>query len=50
MLSEFTLFPELPKELRFEIWKLAMKEPRIVEICQFSSPREPNPTPIKDIS
>jgi hypothetical protein len=47
MFSEFTLFPELPKELRFEIWKLATKEPRIVEICQFSSPREPNPTPIE---
>jgi hypothetical protein len=47
MLSEFTLFPELPKELRFEIWKLATKEPRIVEICQFSSHREPNPTPIE---
>jgi hypothetical protein len=47
MLSEFTLFPQLPKELRFEIWKLATKEPRIVEICQFSSHREPNPTPIE---
>jgi hypothetical protein len=47
MLSEFTLFPELPKELRFKIWKLATKEPRIVEICQFSSYQEPSPTPIE---
>lgn len=34
--SEFTLFPNLPKEIRLEIWRLASKEPRIVEICQFS--------------
>jgi hypothetical protein len=38
MPSEFTLFPKLIKDLRFEIWKLAASEPRIVEICQFSSP------------
>lgn len=37
--NEFTLFPNLPKELRLAIWKLATKEPRIVEICQFSSQR-----------
>lgn len=30
--SEFTLFPRLPIELRFKIWKYALPGPRIVKI------------------
>jgi hypothetical protein len=33
-LTEFTLFPKLPKELRIKVWELAAREPRIVEVCQ----------------
>jgi hypothetical protein len=44
--QKFTLFPELPKELRLKIWEFA-QEPRIVEVCQtqdsaaFYSPTAP---------
>jgi hypothetical protein len=31
--QRFTLFPQLPKELRLKIWEFA-QEPRIVEVCQ----------------
>jgi hypothetical protein len=34
VLTEFTLFPKLPKELRIKVWQLAACEPRIIEICQ----------------
>jgi 2EXR family len=33
-LTEFTLFPKLPKELRIKVWQFAAREPRIVEVCQ----------------
>ena len=32
-LTQFTLFPNLPKELRIRVWQLAAREPRVVEIC-----------------
>ncbi|KAH8767921.1 hypothetical protein F5882DRAFT_412961 [Hyaloscypha sp. PMI_1271] len=38
-LTQFTLFPKLPKELRINIWQLAAREPRIVEICQPQDPQ-----------
>jgi hypothetical protein len=48
MLSEFTLFPELPKELRLEVWTMAAKEPRIIEIYQFYCYRDPIEESIPD--
>jgi len=35
-LASFTLFPALPSELRLKIWKFALPEPRIIEICNAS--------------
>lgn len=31
--ANFTLFPQLPKELRLKVWEFACHEPRIVEVC-----------------
>ncbi|KAF4636850.1 hypothetical protein G7Y89_g1224 [Cudoniella acicularis] len=33
--QQFTLFPELPPELQLKIWKMALKEGRIIEVRTF---------------
>ncbi|KUJ13453.1 uncharacterized protein LY89DRAFT_785150 [Mollisia scopiformis] len=40
-LTSFTLFPKLPIELRFLIWKLAHDEPRVLNISKSDRAREP---------
>jgi hypothetical protein len=39
--SKFTLFPDLPKELRDMIWDLALPEPRIASIMHSRSTNHP---------
>jgi 2EXR family len=39
ILSEFTLFQELPRELRDEIWDLALPDGRIISIVERQKPR-----------
>jgi len=36
-ISEFTLFPKLPKELRDEIWDIALPGPRILRVRRDAS-------------